>query len=148
MDLKRAAARIMHCGRNKIWIDPLRVKEVEEAITMADVRRLIQRGIIKKSVTKGRSRAGARHILTQKKKGRRKGRGSRKGLTLGKKVEWMRTIRAIRAELKRLRDTGSISTSSYRRLYRQAKGGLFKSKSSLRASIRKSGLYVKKEKGR
>jgi large subunit ribosomal protein L19e len=148
MDVKRIAAQIMHCGKTQVFIDPAARKDVEGAITRADVRRLIQRGVITKRVTLGQSRARARKLRKQKKKGRRLGRGSRLGSTKKPKRTWIVKIRALRSELRKMREAGEISSSTYRRLYRQAKGGLFKSKSHLRIFIKKSGLYVKEKEAR
>ncbi|HDD71655.1 MAG TPA: 50S ribosomal protein L19e [Candidatus Aenigmarchaeota archaeon] len=137
---RRMAAEILKCGEEKVWIDPESMEEVSKAITKADVRRLIQRGIIKKRKVNEQSRGRARIILRQKKKGRRRGIGSRKGKKLSKttkKKEWIKTVRPLRAMLKKLRDSGTITRAQYRKLYLMVKGGRFRSKSHL-------NLYLKK----
>ena len=138
---KRMAARILKCGVEKVWIDPEELEEVSKAITKADVRRLIRRNIIGRRVSNSQSRGRARKIIGQKKLGRRRNRGSRKGKKLAatsKKREWIKTIRPIRKALKKMRESGQITKSQYRKLYLMAKGGRFKSKSHL-------NLYIKKD---
>ncbi|UCG95554.1 MAG: 50S ribosomal protein L19e [archaeon] len=138
---KRMAAKILKCGVEKIWIDPDELEDVSKAITKADIRKLINRGIIKKRGSNSQSRGRARKILKQKKLGRRKGRGRRKGKKMAKttkKRKWIKTIRPLRKTLKELRDTGEITRGQYRTLYLMAKGGRFKSRSHLK-------LYMKKE---
>lgn len=138
---KRMAADLLKCGKDKVWINPEELEEVSKAITKADVRRLIKKGIIKMRVSNKESRGRARKILEQKKLGRRKDRGSKKGKRMSKttkKKEWIKTIRPLRKALKEMRDSGTITRKQYRKLYLMAKGGRFKSKSHL-------NLYIKKD---
>jgi large subunit ribosomal protein L19e len=150
MDLKnqrRLAAEILGCGVNRIWIDPTRNEDVGEAITRADVRRLINDKAIRARQKKGISRGRARYAQGQKKKGKRRGQGSRKGAKKArtpKKQAWIATIRPIRAQLREYRDSGRIDSRTYRKLYRRAKGGMFKSKSRLEAHMRTEGLLKEK----
>jgi len=150
MDVKyqrRVAASILKCGVNRVWISSEHLDDVADAITREDIRELIDRNVIQKKQKKGVSRGRARHIAAQKKKGRRKGPGSRKGKKLAgtsKKEKWMTLIRPIRADLKELRDSGKISAHDYRIYYRRAKGGMYKSKSHLRLHIRSDG-HLKEE---
>ncbi len=150
MDVKyqrRVAADMLKCGINRVWVSPEHLDEVADAITREDIRELIERNIIQKKKKKGVSRARARHIAEQKKKGRRKGPGSRKGKKYAgtsKKEKWMTMIRPIRAELKSLRDSEQISRHDYRIYYRRAKGGMYKSKSHLRLHLRSDG-HLKEE---
>lgn len=142
---KRMAAEILKCGMQKIWIDPKELEDVSKAITKADVRRLIKKGIIKKKTPNEQSRGRARKIMEQKKLGRRRGRGSKKGKKLAKttkKKEWIKTIRPLRKSLKELRDSGALTANQYRKLYLMAKGGRFRNKSHLNLFIKK---YVGEE---
>ena len=129
MDLKnqrRLAAELLKCGENRIWMDPTRMEDVSDAITRADVRRLINDKAIRARQKKGVSRGRARYIQGQKKKGKRRGQGSRKGAKgarTPKKRAWIQTIRPIRAQLKEYRDSGKIDLKTYRKTYRRAKGG-------------------------
>jgi len=83
----------------------------------------------------------------QKRKGRRRGHGSRKGkktARLSRKAAWILRIRALRRRLRYLRDTGIIDRRTYRMLYMKAKGGEFRSVSHLNAYLESQGL-IKKE---
>jgi large subunit ribosomal protein L19e len=150
MDLKnqrRLAAEILGCGENRIWIDPTRMEDVSEAITRNDVRRLIDSKAIKARQKKGVSRGRTRYLKDQKKKGKRRGHGSRKGAKKArtpKKDAWINTIRPIRAQLIEYKRQGKIDTSTYRKLYKRAKGGMFKSKARLDAHLKSEGLLKKK----
>lgn len=132
MDLKnqrRMAADIMDVGEDRVWIDPDNQEKVDEAITRQDIRNLIEGDTIQKKDVKGTSKGRAREKKKQKKKGRRKGHGSRqgkKGARKSSKKKWMENIRAIRSELKEMRDNEEITQEQYRDLYDRAKGGFFR----------------------
>lgn len=136
--VKRLAADILKVGESRILIDPARIEEVEDAVTRADVRRLIKSGVIRERPpsTPSRGRARARN-------GRR-GPGSRKGAKGARMtVTWVEKVRAQRRLLKQLRDRGVVSRSLYRRLYLMVKGGSFSSRRVLMNYI-----ATLKEKGR
>lgn len=132
MDLKnqrRMAADIMDVGEDRVWIDPDNQEKVDEAITRQDIRNLIEGDTIQKKDVKGTSKGRAREKKKQKQKGRRKGHGSRKGKKGARKSDkkkWMENIRAIRSELKDMRDNEEITQEQYRDLYDRAKGGFFR----------------------
>ena len=44
---KRLAAQVLKVGQSKVWLDPEHLKEIKEAITKADIRKLIMKGWIK-----------------------------------------------------------------------------------------------------
>ena len=136
---KRLAASILKVGVNRVWIDPDELEEVGRCLTREDVRGLINQGIIKARPEKGISSYRSKKIKAQKAKGRRKGRGSIKGAKKArtpKKEAWMTTIRALRKELKDMRDTDQIDPTTYRKLYKMAKGGAFRSKSYMKTYAR------------
>ncbi len=139
---KRIAAEVLKCGVNRVWIDPNRMDEVVDAITRNDIRVLITLGAIKAKQKKGISRGRINYKYMQKKKGKRKGHGSRKGAKYARnprKERWISTIRPIRQQLRVWRDEGRIDRRTYRRLYLQAKGGVFRSKAHLEAHVRATG---------
>lgn len=139
MDKKRLAARVLKVGKSRIWINPTNKKEVTEAITAQDIRFLIRKGIIKKLPEK--KTIGINKKM-KKEQGRRKGAGLSR---LGSKRKWIIKIRALRAELKRLRDKKMIEKSAYNDLYRKAAGGFFRDKSHLKNYLeRQELLKVKK----
>ncbi|MEM3399680.1 MAG: 50S ribosomal protein L19e [Candidatus Micrarchaeia archaeon] len=141
--VRRLAADILGVGEKRIYIDPESMDRVKEALTRDDVRALIKEGIITKRKIHGVSRARARRLHEQRKKGRRRGRGSIRGKKYSKvkrKRIWMNKLRAQRKLLKLLREKGAIKKDVYRRLYGMAKGGAFKSKSALLTYLQEHGL--------
>lgn len=128
---KRIAADILKCSPSRVFFDTELLEEISEAITKEDIRGLIKDGAIMKRQAVGISRSRANKRLEQRRKGRQKGQGSRKGRNTARlpgKERWMAKIRAQRKYLRELRETGVISRSDARVLYRKAKGGQFRSK--------------------
>jgi len=145
---RRMAASILKCGRNRVWMDSDRTDEIAKAVTRADVKILINGRAIKSKQIQGISRGRKKFNQKQKDKGRRKGHGSRKGAKyarLPRKERWIRTIRPIRTYLRQLRDDKSIEKSVYRKYYRKAKGGEFRSKHHLRTRLTSDG-FLKEDK--
>ena len=145
MDLKnqrRMAAEILDCGENRVWIDPNRAEDLSDAITRADIRTAIESGTIKALPKAGISQGRTRYNKAQRKKGRQRGPGSRKGRAGARsptKRDWIQTIRPLRAELRELRDSGKISKHVYREFYMKAKGGVFKSRAHLLTHLKSEG---------
>jgi large subunit ribosomal protein L19e len=140
---RRLAADLLGCGVERVWIDPNRISEVEEAVTRSDVRVLINLGAIKKKQVRGISSARRKKYLEQKKKGRRSGPGSRKGTKYARyprKRRWIDTIRPIRRTLRVLRDEGYIDRSTYRKFYRRASGGMFRNVNHLLLHMKMEGV--------
>ncbi|HEC32379.1 MAG TPA: 50S ribosomal protein L19e [Deltaproteobacteria bacterium] len=145
---RRMAAAILKCGVNRVWMDQDRVDEIAKAVTKDDIRVLINGKAIKSRQKKGISKGRKRYIAAQKKKGRRKGSGSRKGAKYARfprKKRWIQTIRPLRAYLKELRDSQQIDKSTYRRYYMKAKGGEFRSRRHLRSHLISDGVLKKEE---
>jgi large subunit ribosomal protein L19e len=132
---RRLAAKIMDCGENRVWMDPDSQGEIAEAITREDVRELVQQGIIREKRKKGVSRGRARERDEKRAYGHQKGPGKRKGKAGARsdpKDEWKSGIRALRKELRRMKEEDEIDASTYRDLYGKAKGGEFDSVRYLR----------------
>jgi len=145
---RRMAASILKCGLHRIWMDSDRTDEIAKAVTRGDVKILINGGAIKSKQIQGISRGRKKFNQKQKEKGRRKGHGSRKGAKyarLPRKERWIRTIRPIRIYLRQLRDDKSIDKSIYRKYYRKAKGGEFRSKHHLKARMTSDGFLKEAE---
>lgn len=146
MDLKnqkRMAAEILKCGASRVWINPNRITDVADAITRSDVRTAILSGSIVKLPKKGNSRGRINKNLRQKEKGRQKGHGSRKGTLNTRspgKTRWVKSIRAMRDELRKYRDGGKIDRATYRKYYGLTKGGMFKGRRNLEEHLRDQGL--------
>jgi large subunit ribosomal protein L19e len=142
------AASLLKCGENRVWMDHDRVDEIAKAVTKQDIRVLINGGAIKSRQIKGISSGRKKFAKKQREKGRRRGHGSRKGAKyarLPRKERWIRTIRPIRAYLKNLRDEGKINSTAYRKYYRKAKGGEFRSKHHLETHLVSDGVIKKQE---
>lgn len=139
---RRMAAAILKCGRDRVWIDPDKLEDIATAVTRSDVRRLISSGSVVKLPARGVSRGRARGRSEDKKQGRRRGPGSRKGAQfarLPRKDRWMRTIRALRAELQALKEQKKIDSHVYRTYYMRAKGGQFRSRNHLLTHMKTEG---------
>ena len=146
---KRMAAQIFSkregrvVGIHRIWVDPDYLDEVVDAVQKADVRNLIDDGIIMAKPIVGTSRSRTRKASQQKSKGRRKGQGSRSGSANARsprKQRWMTRIRAQRRVLRKLRDEGSLTSSQYRHFYLKAKGGSYRSIAHMRSNIELEGI--------
>ncbi|MGB1698184.1 MAG: 50S ribosomal protein L19e [Thermoplasmatota archaeon] len=142
---KRLAADVMKVGKQRVRIDPDRADEVAGAVTRADIRKLVDGGVIIKVQKQGVSRGRGRKLDAQKAKGRRVGPGSRKGAKyarLPKKQRWMALIRALRNELTGLRDSGAIDRKTYRNYYVRAKGGQFRSRAHMVSHMKTEGVLA------
>ena len=147
---KRMAAQVLGIGETRVWIDPLHSEEVAAAVTRADVRGLVEKGFIVKEQAIGVSRGRARALAASKRKGKRKGPGSRQGSATSqarnpRKARWMRTIRPLRQTLQILRDEELIDTPTYRRFYRRSKGGVFRSRPHLLSHMVTEGLLTEQQ---
>ncbi|MFO8016403.1 MAG: 50S ribosomal protein L19e [Candidatus Woesearchaeota archaeon] len=144
---KRLAAGMLKCSPKKVWFDENHLDEIKEAITKADIRASINKGLIQIKPVKSASRTRARKDAVQKRKGRRKGQGTRKGRStarLSKKEFWTNAIRAQRGLIRYLRDTEKISRNTYRNLYLKCKGGFFRSRRHIKLFIDERGLSKSK----
>ena len=145
---RRLAASVLKSGLRKVKFDPERLIEVQEAITRADVKRLINDKAISARPDTGISKFRARKLKRQKSKGRRKGDGSRKGSSgarLGRKEEWMQRVRAQRAFLQELKLKSLIDKKTFRNVYRRSKGGFFRSRRHINLYLTENQLFVKKK---
>ena len=127
---RRLAAQILKCGENRIKFDQDSLDDIKEAITKTDVRSLISNGIIYKKRMLNTSGFWARKRKEQKKYGRQKGFGSRKGkktARLEPKRKWINKIRLQRGFIKSLRDGNKLTSQAYHDLYMKSKGGFFRS---------------------
>ncbi len=143
---KRLAAKLLKCSPKRIVFDSDKLTDIKEAITKFDVRGLINKKVIYKKQIKGISKVRARKTKLQKKKGRRRGAGSRKGKATARakpKRVWINTVRAQRNFLKSLKSKGLVSTADFKKLYAKSKGGFFRSVSHLKLFINEQGLIKK-----
>lgn len=131
--VRRLAADILGVGRNKVRISPDGLKEAEGALTRADVKGLIDKGIVSKAKYPGRA---------SKKKKKRRGHGSRKGKTSEKKERWMEKVRAQRKFLRMLLEGGALDKAEKRQLYGKIKSGIFRNKRALLLYLKDNKLVA------
>ncbi len=132
---KRLAADVLDCSKKRVKFDPERLHDIDEAITKEDIRALIDEGAIAEQQKQGVSRARAKHRQKQRRKGRQRNDGSKKGTPNAQKSSkerWADKVRAQRAYLKELKEDGEIDNQTYRKLYKMVKGGYFRSKRHIR----------------
>ncbi len=149
MDLKKkkeGIARLYGVGKDRIVFNEEFLEEIKEAITKGDFRALKAQGAFSINPIRGASRGRYRKRLEQKRKGRQQGKGSRKGkqgARATRKEEWMNKIRNQREFLKLLKTKGVLSVQDYRRAYRLAKGGAFRSKRHLKTTLEENNMIKK-----
>lgn len=142
---KKLAARILGCSPHRVRFDPAQLHDIKEGITKSDMRLLTTDKVVRARPVKGVSRVRARKIREQKRKGLRRGHGSRKGTAnaaLPEKERWMQKIRIQRRFIKELREKSRISQETYRMLYRKCKGGYFRSRRHIKIFIDDQRLWV------
>jgi large subunit ribosomal protein L19e len=135
---KRIVSAILKCGVNRVWFDPERLSDIENAISREDLRGLVADGAIKARQKKGVSRGRARDKIAKRSYGHCRGPGRRKGAAGARhpgKRSWIQKIRAIRKALVALRDARTIDPHMYRILYRKAAGGQFRSVAHMKAQL-------------
>ncbi|MCB9358581.1 50S ribosomal protein L19e [Candidatus Woesearchaeota archaeon] len=140
---RRLAAQILKCAPEKVRFDSESLADIKESITKADIKGLIGTGAIDVRASPGSSRVRARKILVQKRKGLRKGHGSRKGTANArdnKKELWINRIRKQRTLLKSLKDKNKLEAKTYTSLSNKAKGGYFRSERHLKTYITENKL--------
>lgn len=141
---KRLAARLLDCSPKRVRFDPVQLNDIKEGITKSDVRLLVSDKLVTKRPEKGVSRARARKTREQKRKGMRRGHGSKKGTPNANKPmkeRWMEKVRVQRIFLKLLKEKERISLPTYRLLYRKSKGGYFRSKRHIKLYIDDQRLW-------
>ncbi len=146
---RRIASKILEVGLNRVWINPDRIDQIETAITRSDIDHLIRTGVITARREKGVSRGRARILALKRRQGRRRGPGSREGKKTARHSDhrhWITTIRAVRRRLQELKENKVVSNEVYRKVYRMAKGGAFKTVANLQQYVQVAGLVRKRAK--
>lgn len=148
MDLqKRLASQVLKCGEGRVRFDPSKLGEIKEAITKFDILRLINKGTVYKVQSQGVSRARAKQIASQKRKGRQSGHGSRKGKStarLNPKTQWIANARSQRTLAKTLKEKQIIDNEAFRAIYAKIKGGFFRSTKHIKIYIQEQEMVRKK----
>ena len=144
---RRLASKIMKVGKNRVRIDPERVDDVESAITREEVRKLVHEKAITTGPIIGVSRGRAKIIQSKKRRGRRKGPGSKSGTpksVISKKDAWMTKIRSLRRRLRELKANRTITEKTYRELYMIAGSGRFESIADMERYARAHEMWRKR----
>ncbi len=147
---KELAARALKVSKERIRFVIRSDEDLESLkgiVSREDVRDLFEKGVIKKLPKRGISRTRAKFIMRQKKKGRRRGYGTRRGTKnarFNSKRLWIIKIRALRRFLRRLRDEGRITRSIYRELYLKSKGNFFRNKGHLKLYLEQNNVLLDK----
>ena len=139
---RRIAASILKCSPYRVKFNEERLTDIKEAITKLDIRGLIKEGAILERPMQGISHGRMRILAPKKRRGQRKGHGSRKGTKtarLGRKENWINHVRKQRRLLAQLRAQEKIDRKTYRMLYLKSKGGFFR-------NVRHIKLYVEENK--
>jgi len=130
---KKLAARALGVSTKRVKFNLTNEtkKDLKELISREGVKDLVADKAITVNPKKGNSRTAANKIATQKAKGLRSGHGKRKGTAnarFNNKDKWIIKIRALRANLKTLKENDCLTVKGYRELYRKAKGNFFRNK--------------------
>lgn len=139
---RRIAAEEFKSGISRVWIDTNSIEEVTEAASREDIRYLIRRNVIQIKQKKGNSNYRLKKRITQRSKERRRGPGSIKGKKYARfprKQRWIKTIRPLRDELRKLKEDSRIDARTYRKMYRVIKGGSIRSRAQLQSQIKSMG---------
>ncbi|HLD79011.1 MAG TPA: 50S ribosomal protein L19e [Candidatus Nanoarchaeia archaeon] len=145
---KNLAGKILGVSPKKVRFADDALEDIQKAITRSDMRGLIAVGKISTVNANQHSRAGARKVAAQKRKGRRRGKGSRKGTKhslVTRKEKWTSRVRAQRNLLKELRDKQLLSTQNYQMLYRKSKGGYFRNRRHIKLYLKEHHLIEAKQ---
>lgn len=145
---KKIAARILKCSPKRVKLNTDSLEKIGEAITRSDIKALISKSQVTKKKIVGVSRFRAKARSAQKKKGRSRGQGLRKGKAtarLPSKITWMNKIRNLRELLFDLRKKEKLSQKDFRELYMKCKGGFFRSRRHLKLYMDEHEYIIKKE---
>lgn len=132
--VRRLAADILGVGESRIRFSPENIKEIEGALTRADVKGLIGKGFVTKKKAQGRASTTKRE---------RRSAGHRRGIVVPAKEAWMMKVRAQRRFLRMLVSEGAVKKDAKRQLYGKIKSGIFRNKRAMLLYLKDNGLVAK-----
>lgn len=132
--VRRLAADILRVGESRIRVSPDNLKEIEGALTRADVKGLIDKGFITRKTLAGRASARKRE---------RRRAGHTRGIVTDPKAAWMMKVRAQRRLLRMLTADGALKKGAKRALYGKIKSGIFRNKRAMLVYLNENGLVAK-----
>lgn len=147
---KILAGKLLDISPGKVRFAADALEDIQKAITRADMRGLIAMGKITAVGKNYHSRARARAIRIQKRKGRQRGKGSHKGSKhslVGRKEQWITRIRVQREFLQELRQKELLEKKNYRQLYLMSKGGYFRNKRHIKLYLTEHHMLQSKAGG-
>ena len=121
---RRLAASVLGVGKDRVIFNDEYSDLIQDAITRSTIRGLVGFGAIRVAPEKGVSRGRFRSRSRKLKRGR--SAGSTEGTATARsprKDKWISKVRALRWRLKVAKDRKEISPESYKKLYKQVKGG-------------------------
>lgn len=133
---KKLIGRALGVASSRVKVSPDAADRLAEIATRSDARSLLKEGVVMIEPKKGNSRGRWRLLHEKKKKGRRRGQGTRRGpksARVNEERQWVNRVRNMRRFLNYLKHKGTIDPKTWRRLYLMVKGGYFDSLASLRA---------------
>lgn len=144
---KILAAKILKTSPGKIRFAEGALEDVSKAITRSDIRGLIAIGKVIEVSPNQQSRVRARKISSQKRKGRRKGKGSKQGTkysSISRKELWVSRVRTQRKFIQEAKEKGLLSAANCRMLYLKIKGGYFRNLRHIKLFMTEHNLFEKK----
>ncbi len=143
---KRAAAYILGRGESSIRIKPDAFKEVSEALTKDDIRRLIKDGKIYALQEKHNKSARSKMLKIARSEGRSRGTGRRRGSRKTRSGRpWEKKIRSQRRLLRELKAMKKLDTKTFNEYYRHTKGNQYANKATMLLHMREQGIQVSEE---
>ncbi len=146
--IREISADELKVGKSRVWIDTNNLDKVLDATSRDDIKKLIGLNVIQRKDKKNHSNQRLKKRINQLSKGRRRGPGSVRGTKYARyprKRRWITTIRALRSELKGLKEKDAIDRATYRKYYRTIKSGSFTSRAQLVSHLRTESL-IKEDK--